>query len=118
MKDKKIDESEIIEELKQRFGAEPESYQPDEEDRRFLKERDKLEEEMLWSFEKYVEHYKLIKAYGLDLKLIKRLEWFIVFYLENKKEEFLDSEFYKEFKDHEVVQRAFSEYERQMELRK
>lgn len=118
MKDKNIDESEIMKELKERFGAEPELYQPDEEELRFLEVRDKLEEEMLWSFEKYVEQYELIKAYGLDLKLIKQLEWFIVFYLKNKKEEFLESEFYKEFKDHEVVQRAFSEYERQMELKK
>ena len=93
-------EIQIIEDLKTLFGAEPETYHPDKEELRFIEERDKLEEEIQWSFEKYVESYELIKAYGLELKLINRLEWFIVFYLKYRKEEFLRSEFYREFNDH------------------
>lgn len=110
--------TEIIEELKVRLGAEPEANYLDEEETRFLEQRNKLEEEMLCSFDKYLEHYEEIKAYGLDLHLIYQLEWLMLFKLENKKEEFMASDFYQKFKNHEVVLRAFSEHERRMELEK
>lgn len=54
----------------------------------------------------------------MEEKLINEFEWFIVFKLEDNKEDFLGSLFYKQFKDHEVVQRAFSEFERIMQLKK
>src|SRR6056297_3374542 len=111
-------DAEIMEELKNRLGAEPELYQPDEEELRFIEERDRLGEEMQCSFEKYTQYYELIRAYGLDLKLINELEWFIVIELEHNREEFIRSPFYQKFKDHEVVKRAYSEYKRLMELRR
>lgn len=118
MKDKNTHELEIIEDLKQRFGAEEEEFEPSEDELQFIQERDELEEQVLWSFEKYVQSYELLKAYGLEEKLINELEWFIVLHLEINKEEFLGTPFYQQFKDHEVVKRAFLEYERKMELNK
>lgn len=106
-----------IDEIKQLFDAIPDAYMPDEEELRLMDERHKLEEEMSWSFEAYVENYDLLKAYGLDEKLLNQLEWLIVFYLENRKEEFLGSKFYKRFKEHEVVKRGVMEYERRLNLK-
>lgn len=111
------EEETSIEEIKLLFDAIPDFYSPDEEELRLMNERQKLEEEMAWSFEAYVENYDLLKAYGLDEKLINQLEWLIVFYLENRRDEFLESEFYRRFKGHEVVKRAYLEYERKMELK-
>lgn len=106
----------IIEEIKQLFDAVPESYSPEEEELILIDERRKLEEEMSLSFKAYVENYDELKAYGLDEKLMIQLEWFIIFYLENRREEFLGSAFYQKFKNHEVVQRAEMEYERKINL--
>ena len=110
------DESKWLGQLKKKFDAEPEHYTPDEEELRFLKERDKLEQETEWSFELYLENYDKLKEYGLDEKLMIQLEWFIIFYLENRKDEFLGSAFYQMFKNHEVVRRAEMEYERRINL--
>jgi len=118
MTNRENNDAEIMEELKNRLGAEPELYQPDEEELRFIEERNRLEKEMECSFEKYTEHYELIRAYGLDLKLINELEWFIVIELEHNREEFVETPFYQKFKNHEVVKRAYSEYKRLMELRR
>jgi hypothetical protein len=112
------DESQMIDEIKTRFGAVLECYHPDEDDLRFIEERDRLAKEMQFSFDLYVQHYELIKAYGLETKLINELEWFIVFTLEHNRDKFLDSSFYKKFKDHRVVKRAISEYKRRMEMRR
>ena len=114
--EKKNDDEKITTWLRELFDAEPEHYIPDEEELRFLKERYKLEQETAWSFEAYVENYEQLKKYGLDEKLMIQLEWFIIFYLENRREEFLGSAFYQKFKNHEVVQRAEMEYERRLKL--
>ena len=98
------------------FDAVPNEYTPYREEECFMKQRDKLEEQTAWSFEAFVQNYEKLKAYGLDEKLINQLEWLIVFYLENRKEEFLKSEFYERFQDHEVVQKAKIEYERRINL--
>lgn len=112
----KTNESEIIKELEQQFGAEPEHYVPDEEEDLFMKERHELEEKVHWSFEQFEKYFDELKIYGLDEKLINKLEWFIVFKLENQKEKFLRSLFYERFKDHDSVKRAISEYERRKEI--
>ncbi len=113
---KKNDDRKITDRLRELFDVVPEHYIPDEEELRFLKERDKLEQETAWSFELYLENYKRLTEYGLDQKLLKQLEWFILFYLENRREEFLGSAFYQKFKNHEVVRRAEMENERRKEL--
>jgi hypothetical protein len=103
-----------LKQIREIFDAVPELYYPDEDEIRFLNDRSRLEKETEWNFQAYVENYEMIKVYGLDEKLIKQLEWLIVFYLENRKEEFLRSEFYARFKGHEVVRRAEMEYERRL----
>lgn len=108
----------ILNLLRELFDVVPEQYIPDEEELQFLEERDKLEQETAWSFEMYVQNYEKLKEYGLDEKLLKQLKWLIIFYLENRRDEFLGSQFYEKFKDHEVIQRAFLEFERKMELKK
>ena len=113
---KKKDYDSIVKKLKELFDAVPDQYNPDQEELRLLEERDELERESALSFEMYVENYDTLKEHGLDEKLMNQLEWFILFYLENRREEFLGLEFYERFKDHEVVQRAEMEYERRMEL--
>ena len=112
-----MNNSEFIAELKDQLGAVPETYHPHEEELRFIDERNRLEEEVYGDLEIYVEKYELLKAYGLEEKLINRFEWFILFYLENKKEQLLQSSFYRRFKEHEVVKEAEMEYERRMELK-
>jgi len=107
-----------MQQLRELFDAEPEHYIPDEEELQFLEERDKLEQETAWSFEMYVKNCERLTKYGLDQKLLKQLEWFILFYLENRREEFFGSAFYQKFKNHEVVQRAEMEYERIKEIKK
>ncbi|MEX0719058.1 MAG: hypothetical protein WD509_02690 [Candidatus Paceibacterota bacterium] len=105
-------EKAIFEELKEIFGAIEEATDPDEEFERFMAERNRLELLYRWNLDDYVKHYAKLKAYALDEKLISELEWLIVISLEFNKEVFLGSEFYKQFKDHKVVQSAFLEYER------
>jgi len=113
---KKKDYEHIVNKLKELFDAVPDQYNPDQEELRLLEERDELEQETALSFEMYVENYDKLKEHGLDEKLMNQLEWVILFYLENRREEFLESEFYERFRDHEVVQRAEIEYERKINL--
>lgn len=113
-----MDTLEFIEALKVQFGAESETYHPHEEELRFLDARNKLENEVFGDFEAYVENYELLIAYGLEEKLIMRMEWFILFNLENKMEEFLQSSFYRRFKEHEVVKNAEMENERRKSLKR
>ena len=103
--------------IRELFDAVPEMYDPDEDETQFIDERNRLEKDAAWSFEAYAENYDQINAYGLDEKLMNQLEWLIIFYLENRREEFLGSEFYLMFKNHEVVQRAEMEFERRMGLK-
>ena len=105
-----------VKQIQELFDAAPENYEPIEDELRFLKERDKLEQETAWCFELYLENYDKLKEYGLDEKLMNQLEWLIIFYLENRREEFLGSEFYKRFRNSEVVQIAEMEYERRNNL--
>ena len=114
---KKKDYDSIVKKLKELFDAVPEQYNPDQEELRLLEERNELEKETALSFEMYVENCDKLKEHGLDKKLMNQLEWFILFYLENRREEFLESEFYERFRDHEVVQRAEMEYERRISLK-
>lgn len=112
-----MNENEIIRKINELFDAEPEEFIPDKDQLEFMDKRDEIEKKLSYSFDAYIDNYDLIEEYGLDLKLLQKLEWFIVFYLENDYKKFTNSKFYKKFKDHEVVRRAYSECERRMELK-
>ena len=99
MTDRKMNTSEFIAELKDQFGAEPETYHPHEEELRFLDERNRLEETFMWSFKAYLENYGVIKSYGLEDKLMNMLEIKIRWELEDHRDEFLKSEFYRNKED-------------------
>jgi hypothetical protein len=105
-----------VKQIRELFDAVPEVYEPNNDETRFIDERNRLEKEVAWSLNAYAANYKQIKNYGLDEKLMIQFEWLIIFYLENRGEEFLGSAFYQMFKNHEVVRRAEMEYERRNEL--
>lgn len=110
MTEKKNNDSEFIELIKVRFGATPDMYQADKDEFQFIDERNKLEEETAWCFDAYVENYEKLKKYGLEEKLMRELDFMIRFWLENRTEDFFQLEFYSEFKDHEIVEKAVREY--------
>ena len=118
MKDINRQDSDIVDKITQLFDTEIANCQPSEEELEFIKARDELEEEVGWDFDRFVANYDQIKAYGLELKLFQRLEWFIVFNLENAETSFIETVFWNQFKNHTIVQRAHQEYERKMELKR
>ena len=102
-------EARIIQVLEEKFGAETIKDYPDNEASKFLKQRYELEN-IVWTIDQYFRHYHLLKTFGLEEKLIDELQWNIIWQLENNKPDFLESDFYKKFKDHNSVQRAKTEY--------
>lgn len=110
MEKKKFTEEELLEIIKNRFGAEPETPELDEELKRFIDERIKLEQgDASWSLDSFLQLYEKLKKYGLEEKLMRNLEFFIRLELELRKDEFLKSKFYKHFKDHKIVERVVNE---------
>ena len=106
MKNKEKHESELIEELKKRFGAEDEQYMPTDDELQFLKERSELENsEEIWTLEGYVENYDRLVQFGLEEKQMENLKFHIERSHRNWKKMFFSSEFYKQFKNHDVVKR-------------
>lgn len=108
MKDKNTHESGLIDEIKQRFGAEIEYSQPNKEEEKFLEEREKVYVQYCWDFDAFVEHYQLIKVYGLEEKGLSDLAWKIEKLLESQEIENLkETEFYSQFGDHKIIKFAF-----------
>ncbi|NBC66941.1 MAG: hypothetical protein GVY07_14955 [Bacteroidetes bacterium] len=110
MTKKKDDDQDIIKSIKNRLGAESELYEPDEDELQFLYERNRLEEETAWRTDMYAKNYEQLKAYGLDDKLMRELDATIEYWLENRPQEFFNSEFYRQFRTHETVVKATEEY--------
>jgi hypothetical protein len=110
MTEKKNEEQDMIEGIKNRLGAEPESYEPDDEELRFLDERNRLEKETAWRIDMYAKNYEQLKVYGLEDKLMRELDATIRYWLENRPQEFFNSEFYRQFRTHETVVKATDEY--------
>lgn len=67
----------------------------------------KIENIYSWSFEAFVKHYQLIRNNGLEEKLLDDLAWKIENLLENYEIVGLkNSEFYKQFGDHTIIEDA------------
>ncbi|MBD3617460.1 MAG: hypothetical protein HUJ22_12900 [Gracilimonas sp.] len=112
MKDKNTNESELIEELKQRFGVEFEYHAPSKEEEQFLEERQEVYELYCWNFDAFVQHYQLIKKFGLEEKGLSDLAWKIVQLLEPPEIDGLKkTEFYNRFGEHRIIQNALIERE-------
>lgn len=61
----------LLQELEQRFGAEVEKQLPNKDGIGFLEERNELEEVLSWNLDAVVQHFQLIKQYGLKDKLLE-----------------------------------------------
>lgn len=103
-----MNEKIIFKELEKRFGAIPEEEQIEEEDLDYLNKRDEIEEAYSWYFNAFVEHFQLIKDYGLIEKLLEDLAWKIQNHLEKHEiAELKKSVFYKRFGTHIIIEDAF-----------
>lgn len=77
-----------------------------------LKIRDQLEELYSWDFDLYITHEEEILRYGLDAKLMDKLEWLAEFYFENDRgTEFLNSKFFQKYGERDSFQRIIRNYE-------
>lgn len=97
MKSQKNKDLQIIEELRRRFDAKVVDKRPDQEDLQILEERNKLEE-IRWRYVDYLKYFDLIKCYGLDLKLMDRLKWNIVWSLKIIRKSFWNQSFISRLK--------------------
>ena len=105
-----MNEKNIFKELEKRFGATPETQTIDQEDLDYLRKRDEIEGAYTWRFDAFVEHFQLIKDYGLEEKLLNDLAWRIKHHLENHEiDELKKSEFYKRFGTHKIIEDAINE---------
>ncbi len=98
--------NELLEELKQRFGAE--RIAPDDEEFRFLDERDLLFEECCWDFNAFIKYYQLIKQYGLEDRCLEVLAWKIEHFLSTDEITALQkTSFFWKFGKQQIIQNAF-----------
>jgi len=110
--DKRTPNDAVLERIKSLFEAEIEEVELDDEMQRFLDERIKLEQsDASWSLDAYLRLYEKLKTYGLEEKMMENLEFFIRIEIEDSREDFLKSEFYKKFKNHKIVARAKRDYD-------
>lgn len=108
-------EKEMVEDIKNRFGAEFVSHSLDEEEERFLQKRQEVEELYGWYFEAFVQHYQLIKEYGLEEKLLENLAWKIQHLLQPSEiRELKYSNFYRVFGEHEIIKEALTERDNEL----
>lgn len=112
MDDEKQIEEELLETIRNLFGAEIEDVELDNQVERFLDTRIKLEQsDASWSLDRYLQLYEKLKTYGLEEKMMRNLEFFIRLELKYCKDDFLKSEFFKKFKNHRIVARAKRDYD-------
>lgn len=104
-----MSEKEIINLLKNRFGAEREEPFLTDDEKRYLDERDKIEEIFSWEFDEFFKHYQLIKQYGLVEKLLEILALRIDRFMNRDDiERVKKTEFYQRFGDHSIIKRAIN----------
>jgi len=102
----------LINEIKELFEAVTERVSLTEEEKQFLEQRRELEtREDVWTLGGYTRLHDHLKKYGLEDKLMDNLEPMIKWTFKNRKQEFLDSEFYERFGENEVVMNAIFEQE-------
>lgn len=107
MKDKNTHESELIDELKKLFGALPENEVMDEEEKKFLQERAKVEELYSWDFDAFVKYFQIIEKYGPEEKILQQLAWKIEHILEQGEINVLKTtKFYENFGDKQQIRNA------------
>ncbi|MEX2411369.1 MAG: hypothetical protein WD607_08375 [Candidatus Paceibacterota bacterium] len=106
----KLEEYKRLKQIQEMFDAVPDEYIPTEDELKFLDERNRLEVDPdVWSLEGIVANYGKLLEYGLVDKMLKNLDFLIVWRFVDGKENFMKSEFYRLFKDHKVVKLAYLE---------
>lgn len=97
--------------LKKIFGAEKAEAEPSEEEIEYLEKRNRLESDMqfLMKIDWYEYYYDLFCEYGLEEKMLKKVEGHIWYLSRFHPRELLESTFYKRFKDEEIVQQYVEE---------
>lgn len=99
------------EDLKEIFGAEKTDSQPSEEELEFLDKRSQIQADTfpLLSIEQYERNYERFCEYGLEDKMLKKVEPHIRYLSRFYPHKLLESTFYKRFKEEKVVQRYVEE---------
>lgn len=97
--------------LKDIFGAEKTDTQPSDEELEFLEERSQIEADSfpLLSIEQYERNYERFCEFGLEKKMLKRVEPHIRYLSRFEPHELLESTFYKRFKDEKIVRQYVEE---------
>ena len=99
------------EDLIDKFGAEKTEAQPSKEELEFLDKRAQIEEDTfpLLSIEQYEFNYDLFCKYGLEEKMLEKVEPHVRYLSRFDPHKLLESRFYKRFKDETIVQRYVEE---------
>jgi hypothetical protein len=99
------------EELKEIFGAEKKASQPSEEELEFLEKRSQIEADAfpLLSIKQYERNYERFCEYGLEDKMLKKVEAHIRHLSRFDPHKLLESTFYKRFKEKKIVQQYVKE---------
>jgi hypothetical protein len=97
--------------LKKIFGAEQIKANPSDEELEFWDKRSQIEEDSfpLLSIEQYEYNYERFCEYGLEDKMLKKVEPHIRYLSRFDPHKLLESTFYKRFKDEKIVQRYVEE---------
>lgn len=93
------------------FGAEKTETNPSEEELEFLEKRSQIEADAfpLLSIEQYERSYEQFCMYGLEDKMLKKVEPHIRYLSRFEPRELLESTFYKRFKDEKIVEKYVEE---------
>lgn len=103
-------EIELLNEFEKRFGVTVQEETLEKEDLKFLDKRAELEELCSWDFNAFVKYYQLIEKYGLKEKLLGNLAWMISdLYDDEQLGKLINTEFYKRFGKHKIIDKAFTE---------
>ena len=99
------------EDLKDVFGAEKTDTEPTDEELEFLETRSEIEIDAfpLLSIDQYERNYERFCEYGLEEKMLKRVEPHIRYLSRFEPHELLQSTFYKQFKENKLVKRYVEE---------
>lgn len=97
--------------LERIFGAEKAKAQPSQNELDFADNRAQIEEDTfpLLSIKQYEHNYERFCEYGLEDKMLKKVEPHVRYLSRFKPSELMESTFYKRFKDKKIVRQYVEE---------
>ncbi|HEX6981319.1 MAG TPA: hypothetical protein VF181_01025 [Balneolaceae bacterium] len=98
-----------IQKLKTLFEAQRVKAKPTKEEIEFVNKRSQIEEELpdFLSIELFLNYYDLFTRFGLEDIMLTRTENDIFYLATYEPHKFINSDFYRRFKDKRVVQKHF-----------